>query len=126
MTKGRYVDDIFGGADSPSEARDIIKQVIRLCDAGEFPLQKWSSNCPELLPNPNKEAPVDVEIEPTLCKILGFVWRPCSDTLHFSPTTLGTPTFTKRAIASGIAKLYDQLGLISPIMIRTKIILQDL
>ncbi|GAB1869290.1 Gag-pol protein [Camponotus japonicus] len=126
MTEGRYVDDIFGGADSPSEARDIIQQLTRLCDAGGFPLQKWSSNCPELLPKSNEGRPTDVEIDPTLCKILGLVWRPCSDTLHFSSTISGTVTFTKRAIASDIAKLYDPLGLISPILIRAKTILQDL
>lgn len=28
MTKGRYVDDIFGGADSQSEAREVIEQTI--------------------------------------------------------------------------------------------------
>ncbi|KMQ84875.1 integrase core domain protein [Lasius niger] len=37
-----------------------------------------------------------------------------------------TTTFTKRAIASDIAKLYDPLGLISPILIRAKTIFQDL
>lgn len=126
MTKGRYVDDIFGGADSTSEAKDIIHQLIQLCESGRFPLQKWSSNRPEILPQSNKETFSDVEIEPALYKILGLVWRPCSDTLHFSSTIPATSTITKRAIASDIAKLYDPLGLISPILIRAKIILQEL
>jgi len=86
MTKGRYVDDIFGGADSPTEAKEIVQQLTQLCNAGGFPLQKWSSNCAELLAESNEERPIDVEIEPALCKILGLVWRPGSDTLHFAST----------------------------------------
>lgn len=31
MTRGRYVDDIFGEADTIPEARDIAKQVTQLC-----------------------------------------------------------------------------------------------
>jgi len=46
LTKGRYVDDIFGGADSISEAKETVQQLILLCEAGRFPLQKWNSNCP--------------------------------------------------------------------------------
>ncbi|XP_063975803.1 uncharacterized protein LOC135161809 [Diachasmimorpha longicaudata] len=49
LSKGRYVDDIYGGADSPGELREIIIQLIGLCKAGGFPLQKWASNCPEVL-----------------------------------------------------------------------------
>ncbi|XP_011861230.1 PREDICTED: uncharacterized protein LOC105558252, partial [Vollenhovia emeryi] len=126
MTKGRYVDDIFGGADSPSEAEEIIRQVIQLCEAGGLPLQKWNSNCTKLLPSSNQETSADVEIEPSSSKILGLVWRPGSDTLHFSPGIPCVPTFTKRAIASDIARLYDPLGLISPVVIRAKVLLQEL
>ncbi|KMQ89769.1 gag-pol polyprotein precursor [Lasius niger] len=126
MTRGRYVDDIFGGADSTSEAEEIIKELIQLCKTGGFPLQKWSSNHPEILPTPIEDRNMEIIIEPALCKILGLVWRPTTDTLHFVSTISGTIIFTKRAIASDIAKLYDPLGLISPILIRAKIILQEL
>ncbi|XP_071582412.1 uncharacterized protein [Temnothorax nylanderi] len=127
MKKGRFVDNIYGGSDTTSEAREIIQQVTGLCKAGGFPLHEWSSNHPEFLPNSEEGGLTDIEIEPTTsCKLLGLVWRPCTDTLHFSSAVPGTITFTKRAIASDIAKLYDPLGLISPIMIRAKIILQEL
>lgn len=38
LTKGRYVDDIFGGADSIVEVKEIIQQLTLLCEAGRFPL----------------------------------------------------------------------------------------
>lgn len=127
LTKGRYVDDIFGGADSIVEVKEIIQQLTLLCGAGQFPLQKWSSNCSEVLPENVDNSRSSVEIEPALCKVLGLVWRPDTDTFHFSAFSASSnTTLTKRTIASEIARLYDPLGLISPILVRAKIILQEL
>lgn len=125
LTKGRYVDDIFGGADSLLEAKEIVQQLQQLCEAGGFPLQKWNSNDPNLLPR-EAQPPSIVEIEPILNKILGLVWRPETDTLHFSSSLSDVGKLSKRTIASEIAKLYDPLGLISPILIKAKSILQEL
>lgn len=129
LTKGRYVDDIFGGAESISDLKDIIQQLTLLCNAGGFPLQKWRNNCPDVLPQDQlvKDAHVSaVEIEPTLNKILGLVWLPSLDTFHFAAQPSSTSTISKRSISSEIAKLFDPLGLISPVLIRAKIILQEL
>lgn len=40
LIKGRYVDDIFGGADSIQQTQEIISRLILLCKAGGFLLQK--------------------------------------------------------------------------------------
>lgn len=84
LTKGRYVDDIFGGADSISELTEIANQLTLLCKADGFPLQKWNSNCSQLLSHLQSAAdpPSPVEIESSIVKILGLVWRPDSDTFH--------------------------------------------
>lgn len=87
-------------------------------------MQKWSSNDPDLIPT--KTGTPVVEIEPAPNKILGLVWRPDTDTFHFSATISSTGKFTKRRLASDIAKLYDPLGLISPVLIRAKTVLQQL
>ncbi|XP_011879680.1 PREDICTED: uncharacterized protein LOC105568544, partial [Vollenhovia emeryi] len=49
LTKGRYVDDIFGGADSIQQAQEIVTQLNNLCMAGGFPLQKWFCSHPDIL-----------------------------------------------------------------------------
>ncbi|XP_054278702.1 uncharacterized protein LOC128997139 [Macrosteles quadrilineatus] len=49
LSKGRYVDDIFAGADTIEECQEVVKQVNNLCMAGCFPLQKWISNDPSTL-----------------------------------------------------------------------------
>ncbi|XP_071580243.1 uncharacterized protein [Temnothorax nylanderi] len=128
LKKGRYVDNTFGGADTISEAIEIAHQVTQLCKAGGFPLQKWKSNHQDLLPESvsSNESPSPVEFEPSLVKILGLIWKPETDTFHFSDHSSQRDRVTKRTILSDIARLYDPLGLISPVMIRSKIILQEL
>lgn len=45
-----YVDDLFTGANSLSEAIVIRNQIVQLLKLGSFELNKWElSNCPELL-----------------------------------------------------------------------------
>lgn len=127
LTKGRYVDDIFGGAETIPEAKEIVQQLILLCEAGRFPLQKWNSNCLEVLPKNGETSLSTVEIEPTLCKILGLVWKPETDTFHFLTTPSSNAlVLSKRVVSSEIARLFDPLGLIAPILIRAKMILQEL
>lgn len=76
LTKGRYVDDIFGGADTVSEAAEIIRQFLHICkqipQAGQFSLQKWNSNFPDLIPDNTQTTTSSVEIEPIHFKILGL------------------------------------------------------
>lgn len=126
LTKGRYVDDIFGGADTVSETKEIIQQLDLICKVGQFPLQKWNSNYPELLPDAEQKSTSLVEIDPTQLKILGLVWKPTTDTFHFTVGVITTSEPTKRTIASDIAKLFDPLGLISPVLIQAKLLLQQL
>jgi len=40
MINGRYVDDLFGGADTLEEVQNIVHQTNQLYMAGGFPLQK--------------------------------------------------------------------------------------
>lgn len=127
LTKSRYVDDIFGGAETIEEAKEVVQQLTLLCAAGQFSLQKWSSNCLEILPETADKSPSSIEIEPALCKILGLAWKPDLDTFHFSVVaTFNTSSLSKRTISSEIARLYDPLGLVAPILVKAKIILQEL
>ncbi|XP_011883646.1 PREDICTED: uncharacterized protein LOC105570807 [Vollenhovia emeryi] len=129
LTRGRYVDDIFGGADSLVEAREIMQQVVLLCDGGGFALQKWHSNCSELFNTEflnTSERSSGVEIEPSLVKLLGLVWEPSTDTFRFSSHQSSSSFLSKRILLSKIAKFFDPLGLISPVLIRAKILIQEL
>ncbi|XP_043468095.1 uncharacterized protein LOC122502219 [Leptopilina heterotoma] len=63
--------------------------------------------------------------EPT--SALGVGWDPVSDEFRFQPPKLAeSDQITKRIILAGIARLYDPVGWLSPIIIIAKVLMQDL
>ncbi|XP_044592029.1 uncharacterized protein LOC123270154 [Cotesia glomerata] len=129
MLKTRYVDDIYGGADNEEDAIKAAVQTKALCAAGCFPLAKWASNSPRLLAKVALEKQLDTplkEISDTPVKVLGMYWNSRTDALQFKYTLPPETPKTKRAILSEIAKLYDPLGLLAPIVVKAKIFMQDL
>ncbi|XP_044594852.1 uncharacterized protein LOC123272217 [Cotesia glomerata] len=129
MLKTRYVDDIYGGADNEEDAIKAAVQTKALCAAGCFPLAKWASNSPRLLAEVAPEKQLDTplkEISDAPVKVLGMYWNSRTDALQFKYTLPPDTPKTKRAILSEIAKLYDPLGLLAPIVVKAKIFMQNL
>ncbi|XP_015122056.1 uncharacterized protein LOC107044624 [Diachasma alloeum] len=125
---GRYVDDIYGAAETEHQLEEIIKQLINLCMAGGMPLQKWCSNVPHIskrLGLSSGSAPT-IEFEESTVKVLGLCWQPEADTFHYKARNFNRDTITKRVILSEIAQIYDPLGLIAPVIVTAKILIQEL
>ncbi|XP_065094004.1 uncharacterized protein LOC135714552 [Ochlerotatus camptorhynchus] len=129
-----YVDDILSGANSIPEAADRIVQLKQLLESGGFPIHKWSSNSPEILrniPEEEKEKPFELENISgcEVIKTLGILWDPVTDEFLFAvpeAEKVEMEKITKRYVLSQIARLYDPLGLVSPIVVLAKLIMQDL
>lgn len=129
VTKGRYVDDIFGGADSIPQAQEIVKQLNQLCTAGGFPLKKWISNHTSVLESAPPENQINlppVQFENSIVHVLGLSWNPSTDTFQFSVVASAPNILTKRIVLSTIARLFDPLGLLAPVIITAKIFIQEL
>lgn len=129
LTKGRYVDDVFGGAWLYStNSRDC--PAVKWYMHGGFPLRKWISNDLEVLRCITSEKRIEaltIPIEENSCiQVLGLSWNPTSNMFHFVINLPTTNILTKREILSTIAKLFDPLGLISPVIIKAKIFIQEL
>lgn len=126
-----YVDDLLSGAYEIQEAVEIQSQLRDLCIAGGFNLRKWACNHDALL---QSIPPSDREIKTSLLidfddtvKSLGIHWNPRNDEFTFQSTL--DPSFaarTKRSMLSDISKLFDPLGWLSPLIIRAKILMQNL
>ncbi|XP_018405248.1 PREDICTED: uncharacterized protein LOC108781691 [Cyphomyrmex costatus] len=127
-----FVDDCLFGSDTIEMTQRIRDQLIGLLQQGKFELRKWVSNSSELLDDiveSNFGLACSKKLQPDdSLKILGIAWCPSSDeykfTVHCEP--LSDQQYTKRSILSIIARLYDPLGWISPIIITAKIIMQSL
>lgn len=130
LNKGRYVDDIFGGADTIEQAQALIHDLNQLCMAGGFPLQKWASNHPAIIRSIPSEKQIGTSLlntdKDTIIHALGLCWKPAADQFQFTLQLSITNTITKRAILSTISKLFDPLGFLSPIIITAKILIQEL
>lgn len=122
-----YVDDIISGYESVSELLAHQAELTQLLAGAGFVLKKWSSNCNNLLAQiPEDDQAVQTSFDPkedVSFKILGLHWDPVCDTFGYH-TTMLIPTYTKRTILSIIAKLYDSIGALNPIILWAKSFMQ--
>ncbi|XP_043472974.1 uncharacterized protein LOC122505428 [Leptopilina heterotoma] len=125
-----YIDDCLFGGDSKEEIVKNRNEVVALLSKGKFPLRKWASNSLSLLkdidPSDHGHALEKPLNDDDSIKILGIVWVPAQDTYQFRINLPSNPILTKRGILSLIARLYDPLGWVSPVVITAKILMQKL
>lgn len=126
-----YVDDVLSGADSINEAISKQIELKTALQKGGFNLRKWTSNNKEFLdtiPENDREIkfPQQINIDSTI-KALGLNWNPLTDEFSFKIIIkLDSNAKTKRMLLSEIASLFDPIGWISPVIIKAKILLQEL
>uniref|UniRef100_A0A2S2QB76 Uncharacterized protein n=1 Tax=Sipha flava TaxID=143950 RepID=A0A2S2QB76_9HEMI len=127
-----YMDDFLSGAETKDEAATLIRQLIDVMNSAGMKLRKWSSNDIDLLksilPDEDIELSNYYDIGGSTKKILGLYWDAHTDKLRFkmSPGVGSTTAISKRDILSDIASIFDPLGLVGPVVIRAKIMLQAL
>uniref|UniRef100_A0A2S2NNC8 Integrase catalytic domain-containing protein n=1 Tax=Schizaphis graminum TaxID=13262 RepID=A0A2S2NNC8_SCHGA len=117
-----YVDDICVGADSEEAAVELQSALIAVLGRAGLELKKWSSNTHSILNN----VPPEDQANGTLpfdegdgIKVLGLRWSPHDDafTYGFQNEKL---VATKRGMLSLIARIFDPLGLLSPVVFMAK------
>ncbi|XP_036345965.1 uncharacterized protein LOC118755225 [Rhagoletis pomonella] len=131
LRKCMYVDDVLSGGhtiDSAIKARDEISEVLQ--SAG-FPLRKWTANSEQILNGIPKTDLLSKDFlafeDTSAVKALGIRWNAHTDLFYFIARPLEkSDAVTKRAILSAIAKLFDPLGWLAPIIIVAKILMQNI
>ncbi|XP_055623713.1 uncharacterized protein LOC129767117 [Toxorhynchites rutilus septentrionalis] len=133
LERDMYVDDYIGGAASVESACYLRISMDILTSKGGFPVRKWCSNRAEVLvgipmDQLGTSLTISFDLDPEeKIKALGITWEPESDQLRFVYNIDGSESaWTRRRILSAIARLFDPLGLISPVVITAKMIMQEL
>lgn len=119
-----YVDDAIGGCHSQEELYTTYDQLKKSFDSVGMNLRKWSSNSPEFLSTiPEKDK--EMKALNANIKALGISWSSTTDDFmyDFSIPSSTIPN-TKRKLTSEIAKLFDPLGWISPVILKSRRVLQ--
>ena len=117
-----FVDNIFVKCDSSDQILKAADEAIAIFQNVGMPLHELASNVPS----------VNLELESkgllttsSPLKTLGLHWDFVKDTWTINKPEFCTESVTKRSILSDIAKVYDPLGLLSPITIQGRIIVQE-
>ncbi|GBN40122.1 hypothetical protein AVEN_241276-1 [Araneus ventricosus] len=116
------MDDCLSGASDINQFMALKKELGELLLRGGMTLHKWCSSA-------SSESDIYIfnycEKQSTV-KTVGMMWNNCEDAFLFDISTSSTTEFTKRDVLSQIARLFDPLGLLGPIISKAKIFLQRL
>lgn len=125
IRKDFYVDDLLTGADTVEELHIIRSQVSQILQSAGFNLTKWFSNYSDNSEYLQNEKTLQINNDST--KALGTYWLPKNDTFKYHlEDSFRNLKATKRNILSISSRLFDPLGLLSPIVVKAKILLQEL
>ena len=128
-----YVDDLLGGADTQEEALSLYASLSEILSKASFSLRKWRSSSTEvlkLIPSELQESLPTQELvdqhSATYPKALGVAWDSREDKMYTSISLSSSFSNTKRGVISDIARTFDVLGWISPVILPMKLLYRDL
>ncbi|XP_045453907.1 uncharacterized protein LOC123663262 [Melitaea cinxia] len=125
---GLYMDDFVYSVDSEHDAISTAAEVIALLKAGQFDLVKWMSNSQKVLdaiPLSHRLSAVKEFDDSEPHKVLGLCWSPATD--YFSlKISVPAESCTKRTILSCVAKIWDVMGFVAPVVLYAKLLIKQL
>ncbi|XP_046145860.1 uncharacterized protein LOC123989203 [Osmia bicornis bicornis] len=128
LKRDLYVDNLLTGVNSLEEILIIRDEIIELLKQGGFNMRQWASNHHHALDNISEiilDLDHAIEENPVL-RTLGVVWNSQLDKFVYTVNSIDLSVkITKRSILANIAKIFDPLGLLGPIILSAKIIMQD-
>jgi len=106
----------------------VRDEIVELLQKGGFKLSKWASNCPELLDHfTSRKGEAIIASHDKDSSVLGTHWDQSLDRFYFSYKNVENQgNVTKRTILSEAFRLFDPLGLLGPIILLAKLIMQEL
>lgn len=129
LTQSTYVDDIIVGADSEEQLLRRKNDLIGLLHSASCELKKWTSNSTVVLDSvfPDDCANT-VSFDPKndhSVKVLGLHWDTHTDNFAYH-TQVQETSSTKRKVLSVIARLFDPIGALGPMLLWAKCFMQQL
>ncbi|XP_072400311.1 uncharacterized protein [Diabrotica undecimpunctata] len=125
-----YVDDILCGAETEADLETTYHELNTVLGSACISTHKWVSNSTRFTKkycNNDQPTSYDIQIENASNKVLGLSWNPSPDTLSISVPEAPTNTCVTKGIAlSTLAKMYDPLGLITPVILHGRLFIKKL
>ena len=118
-----YVDNIVHSEDDETKLAkfyDVSRDTFR---KGNFNLRQWASNSQLVMQRASRD---DVAEKDSIIKVLGMNWDIDRDRYLYNTGFSWDGKFTKRSALAFTCKVFDPLGILSPITTRGKVFLQSL
>uniref|UniRef100_A0A2A4IUY1 Integrase catalytic domain-containing protein n=1 Tax=Heliothis virescens TaxID=7102 RepID=A0A2A4IUY1_HELVI len=132
-----YLDDLITGGDDIEEVTKIVLEIDRILKGAKFILRKWKSNSTEIQGMISAKLNIhescqysqtsNIQLGDDSHKILGLEWSSHTDNLmYLIKTQSKLHNVTKRNILSRVSSVFDPLGLIGPVLVVAKCLIQKL
>ena len=128
-----YVDDFLAGASTTKEAIKLYQELTAILSKASFFLRKWRSNSSQVLKVIPKEIQETMPTQELIDqhsaaypKALGVSWDSHSDTMYTNINLQHKYDSTKRGVISDVARTFDVLGWIAPVILPMKVLYRDL
>ncbi|XP_055714249.1 uncharacterized protein LOC129808496 [Phlebotomus papatasi] len=125
VLKHFYVDDCLYIASTVEQAKEVRDQLINLLRLARLELSKFRSNHPDLQSDIAEEQHDFQEFDEQVVKTLGMTLSVAEDTFQYKVAEITDGPGTLRILMSTIARIFDPLGLVAPVTIVAKMLLQD-
>ncbi|XP_022161617.1 uncharacterized protein LOC111027526 [Myzus persicae] len=129
LNRSTYVDDIVVGADTEEQLLRRKEAIVSLLHNGACELSKWTSNSALVLGSISPDHRANsVSFDPRdehSVKVLGLHWDTTNDNFAYH-TSIPQASSTKRQVLSIIARLFDPIGALGPLLLWAKYFMQSL
>jgi len=130
IIKNFYVDNYLGSLETEEEAVEAAKQLTAVTKLGGFRLTKWLSSSRKVMGaidvEERAEPTMDLSLDPLpIDRTLGVLYSSEDDAFLFRPELI-TNLKTYREVLSAVSTIFDPVGILSPVVITAKCLLQDI
>jgi len=126
MKSNLYVENVISGGATEEEVVSYYKEARSIMSSAKMHLRSWSSKSVKL----NAIATEDgVNDDSQSVNMLGLRWNTTTDELSLAvKSTISTHDHlvTKRKVLKDLSKVFDLLGFAVPVVVRAKILMQQL
>ena len=124
LLRSFYVDNFCGSTNSEVELLEIYEEANKQLSSANMPLRMWATN------NINLKDKIESDFEnykvSKINNILGLNWNVETDEISLKPINLPIPVIlTKRKLLGLVSKVYDPMGLTTPVLIKGKLLVQS-
>ena len=123
LNRNLYVDNVLYTTNVAEEVDQFYKKATEILEDASLELRGWATNVANVASKIEKTGTLDNR---KIVPILGLQWDVANDTLALKHHSAELRLFTKRAVLQVLAAQFDPIGLLSPVIVLAKMIMQQI